>query len=158
MRMFLVEIGHRLRKLRQAANLTQGQLASLAGVARETVSRIESGTYNDIGVKKLHTLLGLVGGELVVQPTQRAGAPDYVRRAVSAANISLRERLHADELVQALITGKAAPNRAGHVQAALEELSEENLAGLVDQVGRLAGDRTKVSRGLERLRAAGKRL
>ena len=155
--MLLIEIGQTLRKLRRAKNLTQGQLASLAGVARETVSRIENGTYNDIGIKKLHTLLALAGGELVARPVERTGAPDYVSRAVSTANVSLRERLHADELVQSLLTGQAPPNKAAHIQTALSELSESNLAGLVEQVERLSDDPAKVRRGLQRLQSSAER-
>ena len=151
--MLLLEIGKILRNLRREKNLTQGQLASLAGVARETVSRIESGTYNDIGVKKLHTLLALVGGELVAQPSRRTGTPDYVNRAVSAANVSLGERLHADEFVQSLLTGQAPPNKAAHIQAALAELSDANLAGLIEQIGSLSGKPDKVRHSLNRLKS-----
>ena len=101
--MLLIEIGHEIRRLRTAAGLTQAQLATLAGIARETLSRLESGTYNDIGFKKLQTLLALVGGELIARVAPRTGTPDYIGRTVSTANISHRDRLHADELVQACL-------------------------------------------------------
>lgn len=151
--MLLIQIGQEIRRLRTAAGLTQAQLATLAGIARETLSRLESGTYNDIGFKKLQTLLTLVGGELVARNATRAATPDYVQRALSAANTSHRERLHADELVQALLTGHPVPGKAGHLLAVLDDLSPENIEGLIAQVGAIAGNRAKVARGTLRLRA-----
>ena len=75
--MHLIEIGQQLRQLRCEAGYSQAQLAQLAGLARETVNRIEKGTYNDLGVKKLLTLFSLVGGALVVQKAVRQ-APNFV--------------------------------------------------------------------------------
>ena len=152
--MYLIEIGAQLRKLRKAAGLSQAQLATLAGVARETVNRLEGGTYNDVGVKKLVTLLDLVGGELVVapKPKRKSSAPDFVRRSVISANVSHKTRLHADELIQALVTGSVPPGKAGHLQVALEDLSAEARAALIEQVGGMSQDGSKVRSGAQRLR------
>ena len=150
--MHLIEIGQQLRQLRYEAGYSQAQLAQLAGLARETVNRIEKGTYNDLGVKKLLTLFSLVGGALVVQKAARQ-VPNYVARAVSTANVSHAGRLHADELIQALVTGNVPPGREGHLQAALQELSEANVKGLIDQVGELSGNPQKVARGAARLKS-----
>ena len=152
MMMYLVEIGQHLKQLRKASHLTQEELAQLAGVARETVSRIENGTYNDLGVKKLVTLLALVGGEMVVVPKTKGPSPDFVRRAVISANVSHKDRLHADELIQALITGTVPPGKAGHLQTVLEELSEESREGLISQIEMLSPRGAKVRRSTERLR------
>ena len=152
--MLLIQIGRQLRRLRKNASLTQSELAQLAGVARETLCRIENGTYNDIGVKKLHTLFELVGGELVAQPRPKVSHPDFVRRAVSAANTSLKRKLHADELVQAMITGDFPPGKVGHVKAVFNDLSAANLAGLIAQVSNLVGDANRISRGVARLNPA----
>ena len=149
--MYLIELGRQLRSLRKAASLTQAQLAQMAGVARETVSRIENGTYNDLGIKKVATLLDLVGAELTVTPRGKRWAPDYVKRAVSTANVSLRDRLHADELIQAIITGTVPPGKAAHLQAIEADLSAENRAALIDQVAAMAGDQAKVQAGARRL-------
>ncbi len=149
--MLLIEIGRELRQLRLAAGLTQAHLASLAGVSRETLSRIENGTYNDIGIKKLQALLELVGGELIARPARKAKGPDFIRRAVTTANISLRDRLYADELVQALVTGNVPPGRDAHLQTVLEESSAENLTGLIEQVGKLARDPDRVDAGAKNL-------
>lgn len=77
-------------------------------------------------------------GELLARPAPDGRRPDFIRRAVSTANISLRGRLYADELVQALVTGNVPPGREGHLQTAFEDLSPENLAGLIGQVRELA--------------------
>ena len=151
--MYLIQLGHRIRDLRKASGLTQAQLAQLAGLARETLSRIEGGTYNDVGVKKLITLLGLVGGELSVVAKPKERHADFVERALSAANISHKYRLHADELIQALVTGTIPPGKAGHLQAVFEDLSPENREALIQQVETLTDRAAKVRSGAERLRA-----
>ena len=129
--MRLIEIGQRLKALRTTQGLTQAQLAALAGVTRSTVNRLENGTLNDLGTKKLLALLELVGAELVVTSRIPARKSDPVVRAVSAANVSSRGRLYADELIQALLTGVAPPHKAGHIQAALDELSADGIAALL---------------------------
>lgn len=150
--MYLIQLGQQLRALRKSAGLTQAQLAQLAGLARETVSRIENGTYNDLGFKKVATLLELVGAQLAVAARQSPSAPDFVKRAVSTANVSLRNRLYADELIQALVTGTVPPGKAAHLQAIYEDLSTENRTALIDQVAALAGNQAKVRAGAKRLR------
>ena len=151
--MYLLEIGHEIRRLRKAAALSQADLGAMAGIARETLNRIESGTYNDLGIKKIVSLLSVLGAEIAVVKTPRATTPDYVARAVATANVSLKGRLHADELIQALVTGQVPPGKAAHLQTLYEDLSDANREGLVQQVGVLVGDLDKVRVGVERLRS-----
>lgn len=151
--MYLIEIGKTLRTLRQEAGYSQQALAQLAGVARETVSRIENGTYNDLGVKKLIALLALVGGELRVERLAPSGRADFVRRAVTSANVSHKRPLHADELIQALVTGQVPPGKEGHLRVVLEELSGATQTGLLEQVGRMAQAPEKVRGAKRALRA-----
>lgn len=149
--MYLIELGRHLRDLRKAAGLTQTQLAHLAGVARETVSRIENGSYNDLGIKKLNTLLELVGGEVAVRRRAKREVPDFVRRAVSTANVSHKGRLHGDEIIQALVTGTVPPGKSGQLYSMFADLSPANRDALIDQVAALADDRLKVRRAADRL-------
>lgn len=132
--------------LRRALRGKKGNLSGDRGAGR-----IENGTYNDIGIKKLQALLEIVGGELVAHPARNAKRPDFIRRAVTTANISLRDRLYADELVQALVTGNVPPGRNAHLQTVLEDSSAANLAGLIDQVGKLARDPGRVDAGAKNL-------
>lgn len=150
--MYLLELGQQLRTLRQAKGWSQSQLASLAGVARETLSRIETGTYNDIGVKKLITLLELVGGQLTAGPKDPPSHPDYVKRAVISANVSHRERLHADELIQAFLTGTVPPGKQAHLQTILEELPPGSQDALIEQIGAMASKPDKAKEGARQLR------
>lgn len=39
-------IGRRIREIRESKNLTQGQLAEIAGMSRSTISKIEAGNWN----------------------------------------------------------------------------------------------------------------
>lgn len=48
-----LEVGHRIRRERKLAHLSQEKLAELAGIDRKTVSRIETGT---MAVKLDHLL------------------------------------------------------------------------------------------------------
>ena len=151
--MYLVELGRQMKTLRKAAGFSQAQLAQLSGVARETLSRIENGSYNDIGIKKLVTLFDLVGGELSAQPRTNRNEPDFVRRAVSTANVSNKRRMHGDELIQAFVTGVIPTGMAGHLYSMFDDLSSANQEALIEQIGTLANDKATVRRGVERLRA-----
>jgi transcriptional regulator with XRE-family HTH domain len=149
--MRLYEVGQQLRTLRESKGFTQAQLASLAGITRSTLNRLENGAENDIGVKKLSTLLECLGAELTVANRPRRTAPDYIARAVGAANVSAGTRLHADELAQAVLTGRPAPGKAGLIQLALEELSGENREGLLRQIAGGQRDPERANDGLRRL-------
>lgn len=71
--MRLPDIGPLLKAARQQASLSQQQLAEPLGMSRATVSAIEGGRCQEIGVNKLAALLEAVGLELTVAP--RKGRP-----------------------------------------------------------------------------------
>ncbi len=66
--MQLYEIGQAVAKRRAELDLTQAQLAKLAGLSRLTVNQLETGKVKDLGVNKLIPLLGVLGIELLAQP------------------------------------------------------------------------------------------
>lgn len=68
----LFDIGEKIRKERKRRKLSQQALARDLGMSRTTISLIESGTVQDIGVRKLIRILGYLGLELRTRP---AGAP-----------------------------------------------------------------------------------
>ena len=68
----LYEIGQNIRNERKRRKLTQGRLADLLGMSRATISQIENGTVQDIGVRKILRILEILDLELKVR---KAGSP-----------------------------------------------------------------------------------
>ncbi|HBG04087.1 MAG: transcriptional regulator [Geobacteraceae bacterium GWC2_58_44] len=68
----LFEIGDNIRKERKLRKLSQEKMARDLGMSRATISQIESGTVQEIGVRKLMRILDYLGLELRVRPS---GAP-----------------------------------------------------------------------------------
>lgn len=68
----LFEIGSHIRNERKRRKITQGQVAKNLSMSRATISQIESGIVQDIGVRKLIRILDYLGLELRVR---RAGTP-----------------------------------------------------------------------------------
>lgn len=71
--MNLDQIGACLKEARARTGRSQAELADALGMSRATVSAIEGGRCEEIGVRKLTALLELVGLELSVAP--RRGRP-----------------------------------------------------------------------------------
>lgn len=68
----LFNIGQKIQNKRKLRQLTQAELAKALGMSRTTVSQIESGSVQEIGVRKLMRLLDYLGLELRVR---EAGLP-----------------------------------------------------------------------------------
>lgn len=68
----LFDIGSQIRAERKRRKLSQAELAKLLGMSRSTISQIENGTVQDVGVRKLIRILEVLGLELRVRS---AGAP-----------------------------------------------------------------------------------
>jgi len=68
----MYDLGIKIRQARKEKKLTQAQLAASAGIARKTLSQIETGSVPDIGIRKVERTLEILGLELTVRP---AGAP-----------------------------------------------------------------------------------
>lgn len=64
MHFMLFAIGKEIREHRKAKKITQAALASYLGMSRTTISQIESGTVQEIGVRKLMRVLDYLGLEL----------------------------------------------------------------------------------------------
>lgn len=65
--MDLVEIGQLIATARKKRKLTQNTLASMAGLGRTTLSLIENGTINEIGINKIITLCELLSMEVIIK-------------------------------------------------------------------------------------------
>ncbi|MBK4734835.1 helix-turn-helix transcriptional regulator [Noviherbaspirillum pedocola] len=116
--MQLLEIGRQVEKRRTELQLTQAQLARMAGLSRLTINQLESGRIKDLGVAKLMTLLALLGLELNLQPhaSQRG-----LFKATVAANVSYEGQLTQERLAEALASGAIPRGYEPHVSAILDE-------------------------------------
>ncbi len=67
----MAELATSLRELREAAGLTQGQLAEAIGVSRKTINTVENGVFvpSTVIALKLARALGCAVEELFQLPT-----------------------------------------------------------------------------------------
>jgi transcriptional regulator with XRE-family HTH domain len=77
--MDLTEIGRLLKEARKRARRTQTQLAQALGMSRATLSALECGRCEEIGVRKLTALLETVGLDVVVGPRKTRPTLDDLR-------------------------------------------------------------------------------
>jgi HTH-type transcriptional regulator / antitoxin HipB len=77
--MQLADLGPVLKQARKEAKLSQEQLAAPLGMSRATISAIESGRCEEIGLSKVVALLDRVGLELTVVPRSPRPTIDDLR-------------------------------------------------------------------------------
>ncbi|MHB8978844.1 MAG: helix-turn-helix domain-containing protein [Trichloromonadaceae bacterium] len=68
----LFNIGEQIRRERKRRKMSQATLAGLLGMSRTTISQIEHGTIQDVGIRKIIRILEVLELELRTRP---AGAP-----------------------------------------------------------------------------------
>ena len=68
----LFTIGRSIREARKRQNVTQSEAAKAAGIGRSSLSQIENGIIQDIGIRKVIRVLDFLGLELTTRPR---GAP-----------------------------------------------------------------------------------
>ncbi|HEY3488629.1 MAG TPA: helix-turn-helix domain-containing protein [Candidatus Deferrimicrobiaceae bacterium] len=68
----LKRIGNQLLEARKGKGLTQATLAAEVGISRTTLSLLESGKVQELGIRKVIRILDRLGLELTTRP---AGAP-----------------------------------------------------------------------------------
>ncbi|ACD97386.1 helix-turn-helix domain-containing protein [Trichlorobacter lovleyi] len=64
----LFTIGSNIREARRRRKITQEQMAKALGMSRTTISQIEKGIVQEVGVRKLIRILEYLGLELQVRP------------------------------------------------------------------------------------------
>jgi HTH-type transcriptional regulator / antitoxin HipB len=64
-------IGTTIREARRTKGRTQADLAASLGMSRATISAIENGTIQEIGVRKLAALCAAIGLDIHVGPQRR---------------------------------------------------------------------------------------
>ena len=134
--MIVQELGKAVRKARRARGITQAKLAAAAGLSRNTLNRLENGLFPDLGVKKAQSILEKLGMEVTFRPAKAKSAKDdYAGMASASASVSFKKRLSPEELLHALLSGKATPGKEAHFITLLEEAPPALLRGLVAQAG-----------------------
>ena len=59
--MILSELGDKIKTLRKQKNISQEQLAKMAGISRATLSKLENGYFTKISVATLDRILSILG-------------------------------------------------------------------------------------------------
>lgn len=75
----LHEVGQAVSERRRKLRLKQGDVARLAGVSQESLSRLERGHVAEFGTRKLLALLAVLGMELGFVDSGSRGTLDELR-------------------------------------------------------------------------------
>ncbi|MDC8013883.1 helix-turn-helix transcriptional regulator [Tahibacter soli] len=132
------ELGRALKTRRTEMGLTQAQVASLAGLSRQTINEVETGAVADLGLNKAERLASALGLGLqvvdgrVTSPPRRRLAP--LARAAATASVSYRKPITAARLTKILATGMLPTAYEPHLHALLDDAPVSLLAGVVDQL------------------------
>lgn len=73
--MNLSEIGIKIKALRKEQKMTQEALASLAGISRVTLGKIEKGHFGSVSVKTVDIIVHALGYEIDLKMQSGFGLP-----------------------------------------------------------------------------------
>jgi len=110
-----------VRHRRENVGLTQGRLAKLADLSRQTIHKLENGTIKDLSFKRVMAILSILGLDFE-EPT--LGAREKKRglwMAAKNASVSYRGELTSDILCCGLATGFVPLAFAAHISHFLDE-------------------------------------
>ena len=69
--MKLDELGKEIKVLRKEKNWSQDDLEKYSGITKRTISKIENGFVDEVGIKKVEIILDLLGVEFSLRPKGR---------------------------------------------------------------------------------------
>lgn len=69
--MLLFDLGKEIKNLRKQKNWSQNDLEEYSGITKRTISKIENGFIDEVGIKKVETILDLLGMEFSLRPKGR---------------------------------------------------------------------------------------
>lgn len=69
--MKLDELGKEIKLLRKEKNWSQDDLEKYSLITKRTISKIENGFIDEVGIKKVETILDLLGVEFSLRPKGR---------------------------------------------------------------------------------------
>lgn len=69
--MNLNKLGKEIQTLRKNKKWSQNNLEEYSGITKRTISKIENGFIDEVGIKKVETILDLLDMELSLRPKGR---------------------------------------------------------------------------------------
>ena len=66
--MNLIELGIEIKKARKEKKWSQDDLEKYSGITKRTISKIENGFIDEVGIKKVEFILDLLGYEFALRP------------------------------------------------------------------------------------------
>ncbi|RXJ82355.1 helix-turn-helix domain-containing protein [Arcobacter sp. F2176] len=69
--MNLIDLGQKIKELRKSKNISQAQLEDYSNITKRTISKIENGFIEEVGIKKVETILDLLGYEFNIRLKDR---------------------------------------------------------------------------------------
>lgn len=79
--MTLEQLGETLKQRRKAQGWSQKELETYSGISMRTLSKIENGFSEEVGIKKVSLLLDLLGEEFSLRPKSRPKTLEELRDA-----------------------------------------------------------------------------
>jgi transcriptional regulator with XRE-family HTH domain len=67
----LHELGTTIKTLRKEKKWSQDDLEQYSGITKRTISKIENGFIDEVGIKKVENILDLLGYEFALRPKGR---------------------------------------------------------------------------------------
>ena len=67
----LKKLGNEMKTLRKEAKWSQNDLEQYSGITKRTISKIENGFIDEVGIKKVETILDLLDMEFSLRPKGR---------------------------------------------------------------------------------------
>ena len=121
MSMDVMGMGSAVRARREELGLSQGQLAHLSGLSRQTLVGLENGSLNDLGVNRAGQVLAVLGLDAPVPTTENRRKKHGLRMAARNANVSYARELRPDVLARMLVSGDVPAPYAPHLTHLLDE-------------------------------------
>lgn len=119
--MSLHDIGMAVRARREALGLSQGQLAQLSGLSRQTLVGLENGSLNDLGVNRAGQVLSVLGLDAPLPTTQARRKKRGLWMAARNAGVSYANELPPAALARVLVSGEVPAPYAPHLTHLLDE-------------------------------------
>lgn len=69
--MNLSELGKEIQLLRKNKKCSQDNLEKYSGITKRTISKIENGFIDEVGIKKVEMILDLLAQEFTLRPKER---------------------------------------------------------------------------------------